>query len=69
MWTSHLTLDQIIRQDEENEGGEEKEKKERKEREEGGERSSTISLVFPTIEPSVFVGARGKVIPHDKSFK
>ena len=46
---------------------EEKKKKERKEREEEGrERSSTFSLVFPTIGPSIPVGARRKVLPHSR---
>ena len=48
----------------------EREKRKRKEREEEGrERSFTFSLVFPVIGPSVFVGARGKVLSHGKSFK
>ena len=47
-----------------------KEKKGRKEREEESrERSSTFSLVFLAIGPLVPVGARRKVLPHDKSFK
>ena len=44
-------------------------KKEEKRKEEGEERSSTFSLVFLAIGPSVSVGARGKVRPHGKSFK
>ena len=48
----------------------EKEIGERKEREKKyGERSSTSSLVFPTIGATVPVGARRKVLPHGKSFK
>ena len=49
---------------------EKKEKRKRNEREEEGrERSSTFSLVFPAIGPSVFVRVRMKVLPHGKSFK
>ena len=48
----------------------ERKKIKRKERvEEGRKRSSTFSLVFPTIGLSVLVGVRRKVLPHDKSFK
>ena len=68
MRTSHLNLDQTIRWEEEKEK-EEKEKKEEEREEEGGERSSTFSLVFPAIGPSIFVRARGKVRPRGKSFK
>ena len=50
--------------------GEKKKKRKRKESEEGvGERSSTFSLVFMAIAPSVSVGARGKVPPLVKRFK
>ena len=51
-------------------GGRKKEKKERKEREkEGRERSSTFSLVFSAIGPSVPIEARRKVLPRGKSFE
>ena len=69
MWqdeVSHLTLDETIwwGGEEEREG-----KRKRKDREEeGSEGSSTFSLIFPTIGPSVSVGARGKVRPRGKSF-
>ena len=43
-------------------------KKEEMREEEGRERSSTFSLEFPVIRPSVFVGARGEVLPHDETF-
>ena len=33
------------------------------------ERSSTFSLSFPAIGPTVSGGARGKAHPRDKSFK
>ena len=70
MWqdeASHLTLDQTIRWGVE---VERKGKRKRKEREEEGrERSSTFSLVFPAMGPSVSIGARGKVHPLDKSFQ
>ena len=66
MGSFHLTFDKKIRWEEEKE----KRKRKRKEREEeGGERSSTFSLVFPAIGPSVSVGARGKVHPHDKIYE
>ena len=45
----------------------EKGKKEGKKKKRGV-RSSTFSLRFTKIEPSVFVGARGKVHLHDESF-
>ena len=47
----------------ERENWREKEKKKRR-----GVRSSTFSLRLKEIEPSIFVGAREKVHPHDKSF-
>ena len=57
----HLTLDQTIR-------WEERKQRKRKDREdEGRKRSSTFSLVFPAIGPSVPVGVRKKVLPRDKS--
>ena len=50
--------------------GEREEKEERKvrERESFKERSSTFSLIFPAIRPSVYGGAKGKVHPSCKSF-
>ena len=47
-----------------------KKKKERKERERKScrERDSTFSLSFPTIGPTVSIGVREKVHPHDKGF-
>ena len=52
--------------------GEKKKRKKRKEKKREkkrrGVRSSTFSLDFTEIGPSVFVGARGKVQPRDKSF-
>ena len=54
------------KQSDERERGEKERKKERKKRKErvrkGGVRSSTFSLGFPEIEPSVLVGARGKLV-------
>ena len=50
--------------------GRKERQRERKEREEEGiERSSTFSLVFSAIGPSIPVGARKKVFPCGKSFK
>ena len=46
--------------------GEKKKEEKREREEEGRERSSTFSLVFPTIRPSVPVGARKKVLPHSR---
>ena len=46
----------------------EKEKKKIKDGESFRERSSTFSLSFPAIGPTVSGRARGKVHPHDKSF-
>ena len=44
------------------------EKEKRKEEEIFGERSSTLSLVFPAIKSIVSGGARGKAHPRGKSF-
>ena len=51
-------------------GGKEKEKKnkEKKRMKKRGVRSSTFSLRFTEIRPSVFVGARGKVHLRNESF-
>ena len=62
MWQGRiLPLDHVDRR------GEGRKRKEREE--EGRKRSFTFSLVFPAIGPSVFVGAREKVLPRGKSFK
>ena len=50
----------------ENEGKKKKEMK--RKNKESGVRSSTLSLRFTEIEPSVFVGVRGKVHLCDESF-
>ena len=64
--SSHLTLDQTIRWEE----GKRREKRKRKEREEEGrERSSTFSIVFSAIGPSVSVGGRRKVRHRGKNFE
>ena len=46
----------------------ERKKKEKKKRKKRGVRSSTFSLGFTEIEPSVFVEVRGKVQLCDESF-
>ena len=43
-------------------------KKRKERRKKRGMRSSTLSLDFTEIGPSVFVGARGKVCLRDESF-
>ena len=64
---SHLNqVDQIRWERRKNEGKKKKEKKRKKR--ENEVRGSTFSLRFTEIEPSVFVGVRGKVHLHDKSF-
>ena len=67
--TSHLTHlgpNSATGQREWKRGGEkEKEGEGRRSR----ERSSTFSLDFPTIEPSVSGEARGKILPRDKNYK
>ena len=67
--TSHLTLNQTISWEEERRGEKRKKRKRKEREEERGERNSTFFLVFPAIEPSVSVEARGKILPRDKSFK
>ena len=47
----------------------EREKKEGRKRRRSRERSSILSLNFSTIGLSVFVVARGKVLPLSKRFK
>ena len=50
-------------------GGERKTKRERERKERDfRERSSTLSLEFPAIGPSIFCEARSKVAPHDKGY-
>ena len=54
--------------------GWDREKRETRKKKEGGrrrskERSSTLSLDFSAIGPSIRVRARGKVLPCGKSFK
>ena len=57
-------LDQRIRWEREGKKG----KKEERREEERRERSSTFFLEFSVIRPSVSVGTRGEVLPHDDSF-
>ena len=64
--TSQLSIWEQIRWRERNWREKEREKKEREE--EGGERSSTLSLEFPVIGPSVSIRARRKVLLLDESF-
>ena len=60
-------LEQTIRwREEKKRGKREKKKKDRKE--EDGERSSTFSLEFLAIKPSVSVRTRGEVLPSDECF-
>ena len=63
-YSPNLTLDQTIR--EEDRKGKRKGKMERRRNLRG--RSSTFSLVFPTIEPAVPGGSRRKVLPRAESF-
>ena len=61
---SHLNQVGIIRWERREKGGKEKEKKKKekkRKKKKRGVRSSTLSLRFTEIGPSVFVEARGKV--------
>ena len=60
---TRIMLDQIRWGEEK--GGKEKEREKKRKKEKRGVRSSTFSLGFMEIEPSVFVGARGNVHPRD----
>ena len=57
-------LDQMV-----GEGRKKKEGKIRKGKREFKERDITFSLNFPTIGPAILGGARGKVLPRNKSYK
>ena len=50
-------------------GEDEREREKEKEKKKFRERSSTFSLNFSVIGPSVFDGVRDKVLPRSKSFK
>ena len=70
MWhdeVSHLTC-WTKQSDGRKEKEKEKEEREGKGREEGGERSSTLSLDFPEIRSSAFIGVRDKVDPHNERY-